>query len=203
MLSLGGGGGQAIVREENGVRYIPQMFFILLLILSACATGEVEHIKYSMDVSSWKFASQSGVPGQYYIIEFIPKADDMKNWKELMTLQNFLPSWGGPSPEDSLNDLKAIREKECPGLTKWTVIAKDEKSILYEWQARPCLGWPDQHEIGRIIYGKYNRFVLRYTVKMYEIPQELRDKWIKILSEAIIVVCPSEKPCTEGPWEPL
>lgn len=38
-----------------------------------------------------------------------------------------------------------------------------------------------------ISYGKYNRFVLMYTVKVYQMPSEQRDKWIKNFSEANIV----------------
>src|SRR5262249_28800514 len=126
------------------------------------------------------------IPKQYSIAEFIREGDDIKNWKELVTLQNYVPPWGGPSPEDALNGLKAVREKNCPGVTTWNVIARDETSILYEWQAKPCLGWPDQHEIARIIYGKYNRFLLRYTVKVDEMPPEERTKWIGILLQAKI-----------------
>ncbi|HHT9111624.1 MAG TPA: hypothetical protein ACFYDZ_10780, partial [Candidatus Brocadiaceae bacterium] len=74
---------------------------------------------------------------------------------------------------------KAIREKDCPGATVWNVIEKDENSILYEWQSKPCLGWPDQYEIAKIIYGKYNRFQLRYTTKVYQLPPDKRDEWIE------------------------
>ena len=95
---------------------------------------------------------------------------------------------GGPSPEDTLGSLKAIREKECPGVTKWNVIEKNENSILYEWQARPCRGWTDQHEIAKIIYGKYNRFFVHYVAKVYQLPPDTRAKWIKRFAEFKIVL---------------
>jgi hypothetical protein len=158
---------------------------MLALLLSACATlqGEVESLNFPYE-PGWKVGHEAEVPRQYRIIEYVRDGDDIKNWKELYTIQNFGPPWGGPSPEDALNSLKAAREKECPGITKWNVISTDGSSILYEWQAKPCLGWPDQHEIARIIYGKYNRWVLRYTVKVYQMPPEQRDKWIRDLSTA-------------------
>ena len=132
----------------------------------------------------WKVGYYAEVPNQYVITEFIREGDVINNWKELLTIQRFPPLWGGPSPEDAFNKLKVIREKKCPGVTKWNIIDKDERSILYEWQATPCFGWPDQHEIARIIYGKYNRFVLHYALKTRQMSAEQRSKWIKKLSDA-------------------
>ena len=132
----------------------------------------------------WKVGHYAEIPNQYVITEFIPEGDDINNWEELLTIQHFPPLWGGPSPEDALNKLKAIREKKCPGVTKWNIIDKDERSILYEWQATPCIGWPDQHEIARIIYRKYDTYFLHYTLKTYQMSAEQRSKWIKKLLNA-------------------
>lgn len=134
--------------------------------------------------SGWKVGHYAEVPNQYVITEYIREGGDINNWKELLTIQSFplLPS--SPSPEDALNKLMAIRENKCPGLTKWNIIDKDEISILYEWHAGPCSGWPEQHEIARIIYGKYFKYFLHYALKTREMPGEQRSKWIKKLSDA-------------------
>ena len=160
----------------------------LFLLLSACATvqPERESILFTHD-PGWKVGHHAEIPGQYSITEYIQEGDNIKNWKELLTIQNFASPWGGPSPEDALNGLKAVREKTCPAVTKWNIIAQDQTGLLYEWQAKPCLGWPDQHEVAKIIYGKYSRFLARYTVKVYQMPTEHRDKWIKIFSGAMII----------------
>jgi hypothetical protein len=153
-------------------------------------TAQTEHESLHFEVEEqtgslprWKIGYQAELP-DHTIIEMIREGDDINNWKELLTIQNFRPSWGGAFPEDTLNILKAIRERDCQGVTRWSTIGKDEQSIVYEWQARPCRGWPDQHEIARIIYGKYNRVLLRYTVKVYEMPPEERTKWIGIFLQA-------------------
>lgn len=132
----------------------------------------------------WKIGHYSEVPNQYVITEFIREGDNINNWKELLTIQNFPPLWGGPTPEDALKKLKEIRENECPGMTKWNIINKDETSILYEWQATPCLGWPNQHEIARIIYRKYDKYFIHYVQKTKQISAEQRSKWIKKISDA-------------------
>lgn len=150
-------------------------------IRKAAAQGYPLHFNFDI---GWKIGHYAAVPNQYVITEYIREGDDINNWKELLTIQSFPPFWGGPSPEDALNKLKEIREKECPGVTTWNIINQDENSILYEWQATPCLGWPDQHEIARIIYRKYDKYFLHYALKATQISDEQRSKWVKKFSEA-------------------
>ncbi len=126
------------------------------------------------------------VPNRLALTELIRKGDDINNWKELVTIMNLEPAEGKPAPESALKGMIETREKECPHVTKWNVIAKNETSILYEWHARPCLGWPDQHEIAKIFFGKYNNFILKFTMKKYDMPDELRQEWIEVLSKARI-----------------
>lgn len=147
---------------------------------AALQTSQTEYERLGFEFEpGWKIGHETKLPNQGSLTEFIREGDNINNWKELLTIQTFPTSWGGPLPEDTLNAWKAIRERSCPAVTKWNIIGKDEKSILYEWQAKPCLGWPDQHEIARIIYGKYNRFLVRYTVKVYQMSPEDRTKWIE------------------------
>jgi hypothetical protein len=118
------------------------------------------------------------------IIEYVPKGESVQDWSELVTIQNFSKKLG--SPESFLDQLKTLREKQCPGSTVWNVIAQDKDSILYEWMAKPCEGWPDQHEISRILDGKWNRFRIAYTVKVKELQEEERNIWIKSMLKATI-----------------
>ena len=137
-----------------------------------------ERLQFEFE-TGWKVGYEAGPPSyRDSLTEFIHEGDDINNWKQLLTIHNSTHSSGGSSPEDALNRLKSIRERECPGVTNWNVVAKDANSILYEWHAKPCLGWPDQDEVARIIDGKYNRFIIRYTVKEYRMPPEERMKWI-------------------------
>ncbi len=165
-----------------------QLIVTLFLLLSACATvqTEKEYIYFPFE-DGWKIGDHAEFRRQGYITQFIPERDDIKNWKELLTVHNFVPPRGGRSPQDTINALKVIMERDCPGASKWNIIDKDETSILYEWQVKPCLGRAEQHEIARIIYGKYDRWHLRYSVKGYQMPPEQRDEWIERLSDADIV----------------
>lgn len=167
---------------------VVRLVIILALFLSGCAAVQTVNEHITFEEPGWKIGHHAEVPGQYTITEFINEKDDINNWKELATIQVFSSSWGGDSPEDAFNKVKALREKECPGVTTWNVIAKDETSILYEWQAKPCLGWPDQHEIAKILFGKNNRFVLHYAAKVRQLAPNIRTKWVSKLTKTTVEI---------------
>jgi hypothetical protein len=168
---------------------------LMLVVASLClissaggATPKTKKEDLSFKLGAeWKMGYSASTT-KYTILEFIRGGDDIDNWKELVTMQNFAKASDKSSPEEMLNVLKAKREKECPGATEWLVIEKNESSILFEWQAKPCLGWPEQHEIARIIFGKYNVMFLHYTAKVHELAPGTRTEWIKILAKATVVI---------------
>lgn len=126
----------------------------------------------------------------YYITEYLIEGDNIENWERLFTIQNFAlrPELG--SPREFYDTLVEFREEECPGTTSWNIIQQNEHSILYEWQSTACLGWPEQHEISRIIDGNFNRFRVAYTAKVDVLSPEERQEWLDRLSEAHIEVRP-------------
>ena len=77
-------------------------------------------------------------------------------------------------------------EARCPNV-KWKILSKSETDILYEWQVTHCNGKPDQTEIARIIYGKWNIWRLTYTEKVAVLPEETRTQWIKWLAEPEVI----------------
>lgn len=162
---------------------IPIIGFLCLIGCVGAPVAAAEQLQFTLD-SDWKTASATERHGQL-MIEFVHNGDDINNWKELFTYQDFAK--GKQTPEEFLNKLKAAREEECPGATVWNVIEQDESSILYEWRARPCLGWPEQHEVARIILGKHKLFILHYVAKVPELAPDTRTKWIKTLQDATIV----------------
>ena len=162
------------------VPVIGALWFVVCTIVPASA-GEGLNFELS---TNWKVANHAERHG-YVILEYVRQGDDINSWKELFTYQNF-GLRGKQTPQDELNALKALREKECPAQTEWNVIEENENSILYEWQAKPCRGWPDQHEIARIMVGKHNLFLLRYTAKVQQLDPDTRTQWIKTFQAATL-----------------
>ncbi len=133
----------------------------------------------------WKIASRSETNG-LLTVEYSHTGDDINNWKERFTYLRGVEKHALHSPEDEVKIMKAHMEERCPGASDWNVIAKDENSILYEWQSKPCGSAPDMHQIARIIQGKYNYFDLLYTAKVLQLEPDTRARWIKTFSDATI-----------------
>jgi hypothetical protein len=162
------------------------VFVLLFLLLSqgVVMATDKEVLRFKLG-SEWKPAYSSAAK-RSTILEFIREGDDINSWKELVTYQNYERD-GKASPEEMLNRLKANHERECPGTTEWNVIDKNESRVLYEWHAKPCLGWPEQSEIATIVVGRDNVFFLHYAAKVHELAPETREQWIKTLSAAAIL----------------
>jgi hypothetical protein len=139
--------------------------------------------------TGWKVGNSSeDRRTQVGVVELIRVGDDISNWKELLTEISYPKPHGIRKPEDMLDALKARREKECPGSTVWNVIGEDENSITYEWQARPCLGQPEQLEIAKIFLGKSTFYTLQYAKKVKELSADERETWLKWLDAATLTV---------------
>jgi len=148
---------------------------ILCVAAAVYANQKGDYIEYSLP-ADWDLANSAG-RSDYTLKEFVRKGDALKSWKELVTVQNFAKTRRFRSAEDTLKDLKALREKECPASTEWNVIEQDQNSITYEWHAKACLGQPEQDELARIIYGKYNVFILHYAARVHELSSETKVTW--------------------------
>ena len=161
-------------------------FAALLFLVSFAinATAKEEHLLFSLGLE-WNPVRSPDTP-KSTVLELIRAGDDINNWKELVTVQNFAKSRNYRHPAETLDALKEVREKTCPGVTEWTVIDQSEDSILYEWHAKECQGEPEQHEVARILYGKHNVFFLHYAAKVHELAPETREKWIKKFSSVSI-----------------
>src|SRR5262249_55894539 len=102
---------------------------LLCLIFSAAvATAKEKNEMLNFQIEpGWKVGSSSEGPNHSTITEYIHEGDDINNWRELVTVQGFRKSRGAPSsPDEMLGVLKAIRAKECPRLTEWNLIDKNE-----------------------------------------------------------------------------
>jgi hypothetical protein len=175
------------------------VILVQLLITTACSTTEQkpqtaeqkpveEEIKWPIPLlgKEWVPGFTQEKAGEFSVLELVLKGETVQNWSELLTIQNFANTKG--NPEWFFEGMKTLREKRCPGATTWNVIDKDERSILYEWRAKTCAGFPEQHEISRIIDGQWNRFRIAYTAKVSEIPAETRDAFIKSMSDATVEI---------------
>lgn len=135
----------------------------------------------------WKLGHSESVRGKHSLDEFVPADESIDSWTRLFTQQNFARGKGMPAkPRDMMNGLKQSMERRCPGVV-WTVLREGPADLLYEFALVGCGGHPDQHEIARILFGRWNIWRLAYSEKTAAIDEQTRAKWIKALDEPSIV----------------
>lgn len=132
----------------------------------------------------WRVGYHASDPSKGEILELIRPGQDINDWSEIVTIQRMGAAWGHPTPKDTLEYLKKTREDTCPGVTTWKTIDSDTSSVTYEWQSYPCKGWPNQHEIAKIVYRPKSRVIIHYAVKEYQMPDQVRSSWIERLASA-------------------
>lgn len=164
------------------------------IILSGCAgmdSPRNEGIAGGFDPGEWKVGNAARSQNQM-VTEFVLPGEKIDSWSELFTNQTIRKSAAPKSIDAFVRDIHKGLSKGCPTID-WNVIANQlpsdtkETSILYEWKINNCPPDADQHEIARVIYGKFNIFRLAYTAKTKALSPKKREKWIKALSGAKII----------------
>ena len=163
-----------------------QTTVLLALILAANVAVSVAKDKNGLAFkppSGWKLA-YSGAVREGTILELVKEGDTIDDWKELITIQNFLKPQGIHSLGDFFSGIKTGREKDCPGVTTWHVIEQSESAMTYEWSTSgPCLGSPPQTELARVLWNKKDFWFFHYAKKVKELSKDDRDQWLGWLSE--------------------
>jgi len=176
---------------------LPKLFLSLCVLLVGWgisidhASAQQEFLMGGFDTKEWKIGNQSKNQNQI-VVEFVRLDEKIDSWTELLTMQ-VIRKPRSPEPLDDLV-VKMHQEtlKRCQSKT-WNVInrqfssATEEAGMLYEWAIKDCPPDADQHEIARVVYGRFNIFRLAYVAKTSELAAEKREKWIKELSASKIV----------------
>ena len=179
--------------KNTGRLSFPVPFFLCIMLLNSCAPRYQEFLTPGFDLKEWKL--ENVVEGKdQSMYEYVHPGENIDNWTELLTWQ-VLRKPADPEPIDAMvARVHAEDTKSCPDGFAQNIIAlgspteTEEASILYEWWFKNCPQQTDQHEIAKIIYGKFSIFRIAYVAKIQSLPQEKKEKWIKELSEAKIII---------------
>jgi hypothetical protein len=88
------------------------------------------------------------------------------------------------TPESVLGNEKARKQGEGCATDSWTTLQQDSSSILYEWSDIHCEGYLHQHEVGRIVMGKWYLWWLSYGIRNRELSADERATLIRRLVSA-------------------
>jgi len=155
------------------------------------ASAQQEYFMGGFDPKEWTVGHQAQNQNQI-IVEFVRPGEKIDGWTELLTMQVLRKPRSPEAIDVLVPKMHQEISKRCPNMT-WNVINRqfssdtEEAGMLYEWAIKGCAPDGDQHEIARVVYGKFNIFRLAYTAKTPALAPEKREKWIKDLSTATVV----------------
>ncbi len=176
-----------------------QYFSIALIVLLIPACAPIQHkpsyqefLMGGFEIKEWTIGNQTSDKNQR-IIEFVRPNENIDNWTELLTSQIIRKSSNIESIDVLVARMHDEDRKLCPEGFEQKVVARGQKtdteeaSIIYEWKMKDCAPNADQHEVAKIIYGKFSIFRLAYVERTKKLSPEKRKKWINNLKEAKIV----------------
>ena len=170
---------------------------LIVVLMAACAPiprspSYQEDLMGGFDLKEWAVGHQASDQNQR-IVEFVRPGEKIDSWSELFTMQTLRKPANPDQIDVMVARAHADTSKACPSFVQ-NVIAQgfptetEEASIIYEWQVTKCPPHADQHEVAKVIYGKFNIFRLAYVAKTEKLAPEKREKWIKDLKDARIIV---------------
>ncbi len=171
---------------------------LIVVLMGACApiqrsSSYQEDLIGGFDPREWTVGHQASNQNQR-IVEFVRPGEKIDSWTELFTMQTLRKPASPERIDAMVARVHADDTKLCPNGFVQNVIAQgfrtetEEASILYESKFKNCPPHADQHEVARVIYGKFNIFRLAYVAKTQALAPDKRDKVIKELSAATIMV---------------
>ncbi len=143
--------------------------------------------------ANWKDMTRS-ITEKEGLIERIPSNQSPENWSELICIQYYDRSlWNKEIPESIENIVNRVRDQtRCAYLgnkVTWKIIEKNKNDIIYEWILHePHVNTPAQHEIARFFLTETGCHRVGFTRKNIQMSVDEREKWIKLLKEAVIIL---------------
>lgn len=119
--------------------------------------------------------------------EILEKWTEKAEVTELPIAITFMSSSVHWNPESVMNADKAKVQKKGCSTDMWTVLQKDETSVLYEWQNIRCPGWLHQHNIARIVMGRWYLWMISYGIRDKVLSVDERRGLIENLLKAKVI----------------
>lgn len=154
----------------------------ILILPQACFA---EKLQLKFDERKWELGYNAQDENQG-LREYVLRGETVKNWGELVTAQAFFGLQAKANAEGYASNMIMELKKICPDLM-WKALKESPDDILMEWEVKNCQGQADQYEIDRIISGENAVYVIHYATKRVPISPEMREKWIKIMSQVALL----------------
>ena len=157
------------------------------------ARSQPDDLIMGFHLEEWTLGSQ-GEDKTQRVMEFVPPGQKIESWTELLTVQTLKMPRKPPDIDTMAATTFDNLAKRCPGNVTSNVIAREAaspssgESILFEWSVKDCPPEANQHEVAKIVYGKFSMFRIAFTAKTDSLAPEKREKWIAELTATKIFV---------------
>jgi hypothetical protein len=134
----------------------------------------------------WVEAYKVVAPSGAWVLEYIPKGENVENWSELIQIQ-YLPqaSYGGRhlSASTFANAFESAIKEKFPDI-KLTITPKSDDNVLIDWSLpKDIQGEKAQHELAQIISTPDGIYRVAFTKKVAQLDPELKKTWLDRLSK--------------------
>lgn len=137
--------------------------------------------------SGWLHKGEDGG----YMEMFFPKGQSKDGWKEMITIEKVA---GGRRPNlpGAARIIFRGTERSCPDAT-WEILHKDKsdpvhQAILFEIRCPKFVAdQPPEIQIWKLIVGRTGMFIVQYTYRGEEMPDESKDEMKKFFDSTKII----------------
>jgi hypothetical protein len=161
-------------------RSFPILKLLVLCVIILTVTGSAfatpstnEHLDWNVGNFDLVYEENTGWKGvngdETSMLIYAKQGETQDNWTITLHMTEMpiaitLMSKTRWNPESIMNAEKdRLLKMQCADV--WTVIQQDETSILYERPNVNCPGYLHQHEIGRIVMGKWYLWWISYRIR--------------------------------------
>jgi hypothetical protein len=174
------------------------MFSLMIPLFAGCTTlRTAESLDWNPGVFTLADREKTGWKGvrgdEMERLIYAKEGETYKNWTEkaeatqvpiAITFLNFRTRW---NPESIMNSEKRRMQKDGCSTEGWTVLQKDERSILYEWRDIRCPGRFTQDEIVRVVMGRWYSWFISFGMRDKNFSSDEKQERIENLMRAKVV----------------
>jgi hypothetical protein len=176
-----------------------EILVLICLTLTGCAILPPMNEKLDWTVSdgftleSSRGTGHRGVRGDYgHEYLYSRESEAIEDWTEVAVsreidigMTNFSSmSW---NPESVMNSIKNNYKKNQCSTDTWTILNQDETSILFEGDVLNCQDYGSQHQITRIVLGKWYGWEIHYGIRNKVLTDDERAKFVDNLMSAKVL----------------
>lgn len=160
---------------------VASIILLSLPAFSLAKTQERLHLRVTSKPKFTDYSSDEKHTDTFLVFE----GASLDEWTTSLEILDYGKTGSFKGPDQDHANLVRLRGDHCKSVQD-SVLAQDDRSLLYELSSRDCSASDPQHQVSKILYGRDNVFFLIFTHKTGAFPDSTCDAWIPVLKDASI-----------------